>query len=273
MKRVLIPTNLEITSLNLIKYGLQVFKGEACEIFLLNIIPLPNSISELLLLPRDEGRLENTSTAFNKAIERIKKAYPVEISSLSVLHWYSDSTAKFNSFVKDNKIDLLLCPVAMQPTRKKVEPPMFQQLAQDAACPVMYVPDSSEQSRLRKIAYVVDLEDKRSQFMNDMLLKLAGTNDFQLTFLIVLKSDADLEKLRFVFQNIYGNEKLKKLNCSVHLIQENDPYDGISSFVDEYQADMLVYGKKKSFFGSLFSSTCIAPDTAKTKKIPFLTIS
>jgi hypothetical protein len=273
VKRVLIPTNLEITSLNLIKYGLQFFKGEACEIFLLSIIPIPSSIPDLLLLPRDEGRLENTSTAFNKAVERMKKAYAVEISSLSVLHWYGDSTTKFNSFVKDNNIDLVLCPVALHPIDKKAEPPMFQQLAQNAACPVLYVPDSSEQSRLRKVAYVVDLDEKRSLFMHDMLLKLASANDFQLTFLIVFKPGSDLEKLRFVFQNIYGNEKLKKLNCSVHFVQESDPYDGISNFVDEYQADMLVYGKKKSFFGSLFSNACIAPDTAKSKKIPFLAIS
>ncbi|MGV3585872.1 MAG: universal stress protein [Adhaeribacter sp.] len=273
MKKIIIPTNLTNQSLSLIKYGLQVMKGETCQIFLLHLIPLPDSIPELLMLPRKEELMETVSASFKKALERIRKSYAVEISSLEVVHFYGDSPLKIRNFIDNHNIDLVLCPVAAagNAAQKNLEP--FTQLVKDVACPVLYIPDNVEANHFRKIAYVLDTDDKYTLLLDDLLLNLACGSNYYVTFLVIFKPGTNMEKLEYVLNKVYLNEKLKELNYSVHLIQENDFTGGVYTFVEEFKVDLLVTGRKKNLFGSIFTRKRISSDVAKHTKVPFLTIA
>nr|WP_262910480.1 universal stress protein [Pontibacter silvestris] len=268
----MIPTDLTNESLGLIKFGLQVLKGEACQIILLHVIPLPDSITELLMLSRDEEKLEKVNTAFYKAIERIKKSYVVEIISLDVVHLYGDSPIKIQNYIDANNIDLVLCPVTASKPSAGNEKEKLRELFSDVTCPILYIPDNIENNQFRKVAYVLDPDDKHSLLLDEFLLTLTSSSDYYITFLVVFKPGTNMEKLEYIINRVYFNEKLKNMNCSVHLLQENDFTGGVYTFIEEFKVDLLVTGKKKHFLGNIFTRKRISSEVAKHTKIPFLTI-
>lgn len=272
MKKILIPTNLTNESLGLIKHGLQILKGETCQIVLLHVIPLPDSITELLTLSRDEEKLEEKNIAFFKTVERIKKAYAIEISSLEVVHLYGDSPLKIQNYIESNNIDLILCPVVTTKTLANAQKDRFSDMFSDASCPILYIPDSVENNQFRKIAYVLDPDDKYTLLLDDFLLTLTNAEGCYLTFLVVFKPGTNMEKLEYIINRVYFNEKLKDVNCSVHLLQENDFTGGVYTFIEEFKVDLLVTGKKKHFLGNIFTRKRISSEIAKHTLIPFLTI-
>lgn len=273
MKKIAIPTNLTNQSLNLIKYGLQIMKGETCQIFLLHLIPLPDSIPDLLLLPRGEDRLEKINTSFSKTLERIRKAYAVEISNLEVVHLYGDGPLEIRNFIDSQSLDLILCPVIEKKNNVKNPFESFSNLIKDLSCPVLYIPDNLEAIPFRKIAYVLDTDDKYTLLLDDLLMNLASCDNYYLTFLVVFKPGTNMEKLEYVLNKVYLNEKLKDINCSVHLIQENDFTGGVYTFLEEFKVDLLVTGRKKSLFGNIFTRKRISSEVARHTRVPFLTIA
>jgi len=273
MKKIVIPTNLTNQSLHLIKYGVQMMKSETCQIILLHLIPLPDSISELLMLPREEERLEKVNTSFSKALDRIRKSYAVEISSLEVVHLYGDSSLKLRNYIDNNNIDLVLCPVIAAENAENDTLNAFARIVKDISCPVLYVPDNTVSRNFRKITYVLDADDKYTLLFDDLLLNLTSGNDYYITFLVIFKPGTNMEKLEYVLNKVYMNEKLKEINCSVHLIQENDFTGGVYTFVEEFKADLLVTGRKKSLFGDIFFNKRISSDMAKHTRVPFLAIA
>lgn len=273
MKKIVIPTDLTIQSLNLIKYGLQVMKGHACQIFLVQLIPLPDSITELIMLPREEDRLEKINTPFQKALERIRKSYAVEISHLEVVHLYGDSPLKVRNFIESHGIDLILCPVKESGALGQKGQELFSSLEKEVSCPVLYIPEDTAPSRFRKIVYVLDTDDKYTLLLDDLLLNLTSGTDYYVTFLVVFKPGTNIDKLEYVLNKVYLNEKLKDINCSVHLIQETSISGGVYTFVEEFKADLLVTGRKKSFFSQIFPRKRISSEVAKHTRVPFLTIA
>jgi hypothetical protein len=273
MKRILIPTDLSLSYLNLIKYGLQIYKGETCEFILLHIIPTPESTMELLMLPREEDRLEKVSPSFTKTLERIKKSFVVEIDNLILTHMYGESPAKMKNFVEANGIDMILCPVTTRKKDSSDQEDPFSHLFKEVDCPVLYVPETFEVSKLRKVAYVMDLEDDSPLMLDDILVNLTHHYGYHITFMAVFEPGTNPEKLSRVCQKIYLNEKLKNVTCSLHLLQELDMKEGFSSFVEELKVDLLVTGKKKTRLKNIFSRRKQFVPSPKHPKVPLLTFA
>ncbi|QNF34311.1 universal stress protein [Adhaeribacter swui] len=273
MKKIIIPTDLSTRSLDLIKYGLQIMKGQTCQIILLQLIPLPDSITELIMLPREEETLANINTPFHKALERIRKLYAIEISSLEVVPLYGGNALKIRNFIDNHGIDLVLCPVADTHYADPNSGETFSSLIKDVSCPVLYIPSELDSLQFRKIVYLLDTDDKYTLLLHDLLLNLTAGTDYYVTFLIIFKPESARGKLEQVLNKVYRNEKLKGVNCSVHLIQEKDFKGGVYTFVEEFKTDLLVTGRKKNLLGNLFTRKRISKDVAKHTKVPFLTIS
>ncbi|QCR21243.1 universal stress protein [Pontibacter sp. SGAir0037] len=251
MKKIIIPTDLTLHSLNLIKYALHLLKGETCQILLVHLIPLPDSITELLMLPRDENRLEKPTESFTKALERLQKSYAIEINSIRVSHVYCDSSLHLQNFIVRNKVELVLCPVPIGKVSADDTMQLFNNLVQDVSCPVLYVPEFFEINRFKKIAFVVDPDDHQSALPDKKLVSLLCKNDYHVTFLVVFKPGTDLENLKPVFDKVYSSQVFSTMSCSIHLLQEDNLTTGVISFIDQFEVDLLVTCKKKSLLDYL----------------------
>lgn len=273
MKKILIPTDLTLHSLNLIKYALQLLKGETCQILLLHPIPLPdsNSITELLMLPREEGLQKKPGAAFKNALDRIAKAYAIEINSIEISRVYCDSASQISDFVVSNKVDFVLSTVPR--TRASDTLSHFNSMVKDVPCPVLYIPEFFEINLFRKIAFVLDTEGKTSSLPDNNLISLLCRNNYHLTFLLVFKSGANTDKLKHTLDSIYSSDELKEVSYSIHLIHERDVTRGVVSFIDEFEVDLVVTRKKRSLLDYLWLDRGRSfSDTAINTKVPYLSI-
>lgn len=248
-------------------------KGQTCEIILLHFIPLPDSITDLIMLPREEETLALPNTPFHKALERMRKLYAVEISHLEVVPVYGGNPLKIRNFITDYQIDLILCPIMEVRTSDVHNTEPFSSLVKDVSCPVLYIPNEIESIHFRKIVYLLDTDDKYTLLLHDLLLNLTAGTDYYVTFLIIFKPDTTREKLKYALDKVYHNEKLKGINCSVHLLREKDFTGGVYTFVEEFKVDLLITGRKKNLLGNLFTRKRISSEVVKHTKVPFLTIS
>jgi hypothetical protein len=104
MKRILIPTDFTIASLNVI-HSLVDKINEPFEIILFHPVYIPNSISDLLFTRRiTQGYI---TEEYTEACEVLKNKYSSQISSMNTVFFYGSSSAAFNNFAEGNKIDMI----------------------------------------------------------------------------------------------------------------------------------------------------------------------
>lgn len=104
MKRILIPTDFTIASLNII-HSLVEKVSDPFEIVLFHPVYIPNSISDLLFTRRiTQGYITNE---YSEACEILKNKYSSQIHSMNTVFFYGSSAAAFNNFLEGNKVDLI----------------------------------------------------------------------------------------------------------------------------------------------------------------------
>lgn len=104
MKRILIPTDFTIASLNIIHTLVNKVNGPV-EIVLFHPVYIPNSISDLLFTRRTtQGYI---TQEYTEACEILKNKYSSQINSMNTVFFYGSSAAAFNNFAEGNKIDMI----------------------------------------------------------------------------------------------------------------------------------------------------------------------
>lgn len=274
MKKILIPTDLTLQSLNLVKYALHLLKGETCQIHLVHLLELPDSITELLMLPREKDRLEQVNTTFSNALERLQKSYSIEIDKIHVTHLYCDSSLHLSNYILRNNIDVILSPVPLGKMNVEDKMHLFNNLVQDVPCPVLYIPEFFEINKFKKVAFVVDPDDQGHALPDKKLVNLLCKNEYHVTFLVIFQPGTDLAALKPVFDQVYSSEISKTMNCSLHLIQEQDMTTGVVSFIDQFEVDLVVTSRKKSLFDYLkIGKSRRLRSKVINSKVPYLAIS
>lgn len=115
MKKVLIPTDFSIRSLNMVQHAVNHFPGEKIEIVLFHLLAMPTSITELMLLPRKKNEYYSVvSDEFYEATQVLKNKYASSIGSFTISFQHGSTRAWFNNFLEGRKIDAVVAPGEMQ---------------------------------------------------------------------------------------------------------------------------------------------------------------
>jgi hypothetical protein len=271
MKKVVIPTDLTLFSLNLIKYALHLIKGEPCQIILVQLIPLSDSITELLTLPR-EAAAQAETTPFANALARLQKSYSIEVESIRLVSVYCDSSLHLKDFVRKNKVDLVLSTVPV--TSAADDLCLFNKLAKDVSCPVLFIPEFFEINQFRKIAFVLNADEKTTVLPDQTLVNLLCRHDYHFTLVLVSKPGTTAHQLQHALDTVYSSPVLKGVVYSIHLIQEKDVTSGIVSFINEFEVDLVVACKKRSVLSYLrIDKSSRLRDTTIQAKVPCLSVA
>lgn len=111
MKRVLIPTDFSIRSLNMVQHAVNKFPGEKIEIVLFHLLAMPTSITELMVLPRKKNEYYSiVSDEFYEATQILKNKYASSIESFTITFQHGSTRAWFNNFLEGRKIDAVVAP-------------------------------------------------------------------------------------------------------------------------------------------------------------------
>jgi nucleotide-binding universal stress UspA family protein len=270
MKKIVIPTELTLHSLHLVRHALTLLKGETCEITLLHVTPVPTSITELLLLPRETEKAGEPSADFTQALERLRKSYALEISRLRVAHLCCDSALTLKNFLRKHQIDLVISPVALTPPSEVMQ--HFNQLAADLPFPVLYIPEFFEPTRFRKIAFVLDAQARRTTLPDQALVDLLCRQDYYVTFLLVFAPGTSTATLKQALDELYAAPVLQGVEFAVHLQQRRDLTSGVVAFIEEFAMDLVVTCQRRSLLDYLRVGRRVRAKALHTK-VPCLSVA
>ncbi|MFC5282197.1 hypothetical protein [Pedobacter alpinus] len=269
IKNILVPTNLTLSSLNVIQYALHQFQGYAFNITLLNVLPLPDSISDLLLLSRKED--VEVPNDFNAAINRLINLFPIRIENINVEHQYGLSVSILNQIIEHKKIDLILFskPSFTFNSNQKGE---VWKILDESEHPVVYIPEIITNKTPRKISFVLDENASNVELLEEMLQQL----HIDLQTEVKLVSAAPIDKAVNIiskFKNCTKGGKLYgKYKFSLHFLQGESYEESIVDFTQQYDVDMVFLLKKKNFLKKYSINKHILHQTLEKSKVPLFTI-
>ena len=110
VKKILIPTDFKIESLNTLKYSLEERKQEKSSVILMYSAYNSDSITDLLFYNPTKVVEALVSSNFNDAINIIKNTYETSIHSFKIELFHGLNTNAFLNFYESHGIDLVYLP-------------------------------------------------------------------------------------------------------------------------------------------------------------------
>ena len=110
VKKILIPTDFKIESLNTLKYSLEERKQEKSSVILMYSAYNSDSITDLLFYNPTKVVEALVSSNFNDAINIIKNTYETSIHSFKIELFHGLNLNAFLNFYESHGIDLVYLP-------------------------------------------------------------------------------------------------------------------------------------------------------------------
>lgn len=110
MKTVLIPTDFNPESINIIDayFFTQNFKN--VKFIFLHAFKLSDSITDMLMLKRRSRDYENISDEFYNQINLYRNKYQDKIKNITIDYFYGSTTVAFKNFIEANQVDTIIYP-------------------------------------------------------------------------------------------------------------------------------------------------------------------
>ena len=138
MKHILIPTDFTLGSLNVLRFGADAFNDELT-ITLLHFMEMPDSITDLLMLPRETSNFNLISPEFREGISLILNRYGSQIKRIRNDYFVGNGRRQFKNYLEHHKIDTIVFPENYKmsmPSKRSYNP---EQLIWNTNWPVKYI--------------------------------------------------------------------------------------------------------------------------------------
>lgn len=274
MKKILLPTDFSKNSMNAIRFAMDLMKGEACKLYLLNVQKASSFISDDMMVVSASANIYKTvidaaKKSIDNIISIIEADYPFENFEFYSVVDYDNFIDAINQVVKTKEIDLVIMGTkGASGFAKALFGSNTVRVIQRCEVPVLAIPDGCKYRKLNTIAFT--------------------TNNLPLFNL------EELKPLKELLNKYYAKLRVLHVADEHHLAQnqslnedffnENFP-DAIHDFVDSNSHDIFyevknylrdhnitmlaMMSKKHSFIERLFTEHMVETFAFKIN-IPFL---
>ncbi len=263
-KRILIPTDFSKNALNAARYSLDLFKKQDCEFYFLNVFHPRNHSTSNLFIP--EVGSEEYETVRSKSEKGLKKFVEMlklhgsnprhDFYTISEFNFLSESIK--NTIAKKD-INLVVMGTQGATGSKGVIFGSNTVLAMEKVrgCPVLAVPEEFHFSPLKEVVFPTDYKAVYKRKELSCLLEITKIHGAAIRVLHISKKGEGFnykqEENKKLLDEILGN-----IDHTFHILSDNDVSEGITSFVESRQSDMIAFiNRKHFFFGSVFSKPLV----------------
>ncbi len=274
MKSILLPTDFSNNSINAIKYALELFKGERCEFYILNVQKASSFVSDDLMTMQSsttiyQNLIETAKTSINKIIVDFQKKYKVENHIYHSIVDYDNFVDAINQLVKAKNICLIVMGTKGATGAEKV---IFGsntvRVMQRSNCPVLAVPDNCKFKSLNKIAFTSNYLTIYKKEELKPLITLAKKFDSKIDVLHLTKG----EHLTVGQENnrAFLDECFYNLNHEFINLANTDLFETVEHYILYNDIDLLaMMSRKHSFLERLFTKHNVETFAFKVS-VPFL---
>ncbi|WP_026452425.1 universal stress protein [Aequorivita capsosiphonis] len=274
-KRILIPTDFSRNAYNALKYAMEIYKREYCDFFILNTYYLPGYSKENLLtpMPTDEA-LAKVKVKSEKNMERLKvKMDFYDENEKHNFHFLSEFGSFFDVMkrvVEKEDIELIVMGTQGETDNKTVilGSNALNVMEKIRNCPVLAIPAKVLFKDPNEIVFPTSFRTHYKQKELGTMVEIARLLNSPIRILHIQKNKA-LTKAQLENKKLLETI-LDPAPYTHHRLYNIDLKDGVSSFVQSRESEMIaIVNKKHNFFGSIFSNPMVK-ELGKHTNVPLL---
>ncbi|WP_047414617.1 universal stress protein [Cellulophaga sp. Hel_I_12] len=262
-KRILIPTDFSKNALNATRYALNLYAKVNCEFYFLNVFQLEGYTTSTLVLPEPGSETyehtENQSKAFFvKFLNTLKLHHDNPKHTYHTISSFNFLSEAIKEQLAKKDIDIVIMGTKGATNAKDLilGSNTVKTMEKITACPVLAIPENTQFSPLKEIVFPTDYKTSYKRKEMNYLIEIAKLHSASIRVLHIKKEN----KLTTAQED---NKQLLEAILSVveysfHVLSDTDLSEGITSFVESRNSDMIAFiNRKHFFFGNIFSKPLV----------------
>lgn len=262
-KRILIPTDFSKNALNAVRYGLDLYSKNKCEIYFLNVFRLENFSTDNLFIPEPgsgeyEAAKAKSEDGFSKLLDNLELHYDNPNHSYHTISTFNFLSEALKQTIAQKDIDLVVMGTQGATGAAGVifGSNTVKAMEKIRECPVLSVPKDARFSAPKEIVFPTDYKNSFKRRELNYLTEISRIYKTVIRVLYVAKvTDLNEKQLnnRKLLEDILG-----EVEFSFHTLSKKDVSDGIMAFVESRNSDMIAFiNRKHFFFNSVFSKPLV----------------
>jgi nucleotide-binding universal stress UspA family protein len=277
MKSILLPTDFSNNSINAITYAHEMFQGERCEFYLLNVQMASSFVSDDLMTLEPsttiyQNLVETAKKAILKIVTNVKKKYKADNHIYHTIVDYDNFTDAINQIVQTKNICLIIMGTKGATGAEKV---LFGsntvKVIQRNECPVLAVPKNCKFSGLKKIAFTSNYFTRYKKEELKPLITLGKKFKSKINVLHITGGEHLTESQEN--NRAFLDECFSNLNHEFINLANTDLFKTVENYIQYNDIDLLaMMSRKHSFLERLFTRHNVET-FAFNLTIPFLVMT
>lgn len=262
-KRILVPTDFSKNALNAIHYILELYKKQTCEFYFLNVFHPESYTTRILLIPEPgssqyEAAKSASEVKFAQLIDLLQSRHQNPKHTYHTISSNNFLAEAIEQTIAKQKINLVVMGTQGATGAKGI---IFGSHTVNAmekirACPVLAVPDNVRFSPPRVILFPTNYKSTYDREELTYLTEIAKLYDASIKVLYV-NNKPDLNETQVKNKRLL-DELLETVDHSFHVQADKNVAEGLSTFAESSNSDMIAFiNKKHYFFGSVFSKPLV----------------
>ena len=255
MTHILLPTDFSEFSHNAIKYALEMYgktqKKANFTLFHVHQIAAPMPAVGSVPVSAEPRLLEASKKRLIKECAEWQHKYP----KLTINDYFTsgDVANEIHAYVKDHPTDLVVVASHKKSGLDRwIEGLNAYDIAKEAGCSVLVIPDTVIYNPLKKIVFATDFRNLGDFHILDPLREIVKQSETRFLMLHIYSEKKTSPHDRYMMNSIL-NDYFDSRQYNYYFLEHNDPAEGIEEFVQGYRADMLaLVSQERGFFDKLF---------------------
>ncbi|MBA3900335.1 MAG: universal stress protein [Bacteroidetes bacterium] len=276
MNTILLPTDFSESSMNSVKYGLEIAKALKTDviIFHANHVPViapntPVGVYDNLIINDEQKQKES----LNKMKDRIYSEIGISETEVPVrcIVKLGFAVDEIVNVAEDEKVGLIVIGTqGATGLQKALIGSNAASVIKSSKVPVLSIPFASAFNGIKKIALATDFHHIEDKEVVSPLLEIALLFNAEVLVFNVRKDKAEVPTFEQAAEGLDLEEALKSVIHSFHISENENAIMGIEGFVKGSNADILaMIPRKQSFWANLFS-TSYTEEIALDALVPLL---
>jgi len=259
MKKILLPTDFSINSLNAIHYAVELFKNEACEFYVLNVIKTSSFITDdlMTMTPSEtlyKSLIDSSKKSLNKIIAKVKSKYKNNKHKFHAIVDYDNFIDAVNQQCVSKKIELIIMATKGITGLERI---LFGsntvRVINRCLTPVLVIPSKCEFQPINNIVFTSNYLTQYS--LLELLPLLNVSRMFNSKIKIIHISDTDAltqeQENNKAFLSTYFNDVVHEFVD----LKGNNILEIVTEYLSNNNIHLLtMVNKKHSFFDRLFTT-------------------
>lgn len=247
MKTILCPTDFSENSRHGLQYAAAFAKLLNAQLLLLHVVPIPYLDRDTFIAEPVMDDLEDARQKLAEVCRELSAQVPCESLAQS-----GSAADMIVSVAKNRHADwIVIATKGAGSVPEALVGSVAAEVAQEASCPLLIVPQGAEYKALAKIVLAADFQKTSPQLLTP-LVEIAGLTEAEVLALHIEAATDELDETKAI-EAIRLENWLGDVRASVHVIVHADVQEGIDAFVRQQNADMVaVIARRHGFFKSLF---------------------